>query len=77
MKAIVFMAALAACAGSPPEPLATLPPKPRPAPPAQVEVPKPTGAASRWLVLEQHANRAPTVRYVAVEVGVDPAHRHG
>jgi hypothetical protein len=71
MKTIVFMAALVACAGSPPEPLATLPPKLRPAPPAQVEVPKPTGA-SRWLVLEQHANRAPTVRYVAVEVGVDP-----
>jgi hypothetical protein len=69
MKALVFVAALAACGGAPTEPLATLPAKPRPAP-VDVEVPTATGA-ERWLLLEQHAQRAPTVRHVAVELGAD------
>lgn len=73
MKALVVVAALAACGGSPAGPLATLPPKPRPAP-FHVEVPAAAGA-ERWLLLEQHARREPTVRYFAVELGVDPRTR--
>ena len=72
MKAVLFIAALAACAGSaPPEPLRTPRPKPRPAPAAHVDIPAAPGA-ERWLVLEQHEITSSTARYIAVRLADDP-----